>query len=67
LQDFELASEYNFAMFNINSKLKLYGDNITDGDILEKKTFSTFHSVNVLLQQQYRERGFKKYCLFMVE
>jgi hypothetical protein len=45
LQDFELASEYNFAMFNINSKLKLYGDNITDGDILEKKNilYFSFH------------------------
>ncbi|GKC41294.1 hypothetical protein Tco_1059016 [Tanacetum coccineum] len=26
-----------------------------------EKTFSTFHASNMLLQQQYRERGFKKY------
>ncbi|XP_055809526.1 uncharacterized protein LOC129879826 [Solanum dulcamara] len=26
-----------------------------------EKTFSTFHASNVLLQQQYREKGFKKY------
>nr|GFA22064.1 hypothetical protein [Tanacetum cinerariifolium] len=26
------------------------------------KIFSTFHASNLLLQQQYRERGFKKYC-----
>ena len=26
-----------------------------------KKTFSTFHASNVLLQQQYQEKGFKKY------
>ncbi|GJZ49406.1 hypothetical protein Tco_0603596, partial [Tanacetum coccineum] len=34
---------------------------ITDEEMLEK-TFSTFHASNLLLQQQYRERGFKKYC-----
>jgi hypothetical protein len=58
-------------MFNISSKLKLYGDNITDDDML-KKTFSIFHALNMLLQQQYREQGFKKYselisCLLMAE
>ena len=26
-----------------------------------EKTFSTFHASNVLLEQQYREKGFKKY------
>ena len=26
-----------------------------------KKTYSTFHANNMLLQQQYRERGFTKY------
>ncbi|XP_076941550.1 uncharacterized protein LOC143611152 [Bidens hawaiensis] len=27
-----------------------------------ENTFSTFHASNVLLQRQYRERGFTKYC-----
>jgi hypothetical protein len=36
LKDFKLVGEYNYAMFNINYKLKLYGDNITDKDMLEK-------------------------------
>jgi hypothetical protein len=44
---------------------------ITDEDMLEK-TFFIFHASNLLLQQQYRERGFKKYselisCLLTVE
>jgi len=26
-----------------------------------EKTFSTFHSSNIVLQQQYRERNFKRY------
>ncbi|GJX90426.1 hypothetical protein Tco_0343752 [Tanacetum coccineum] len=34
---------------------------ITDEEMLEK-TFSTFHASNLLLQQQNRERGFKKFC-----
>ncbi|CAM8947413.1 unnamed protein product [Rhodiola kirilowii] len=37
-----------------------------------EKTFSTFHSSNVTLQQQYRVRGFQRYseliaCLLIVE
>ncbi|KAM1682745.1 hypothetical protein ACFXTN_030988 [Malus domestica] len=40
--------------------MKLYGETITEEDILEM-TFSTFHASNVLLQQQYRERGFTEY------
>ncbi|KAK1407624.1 hypothetical protein QVD17_39244 [Tagetes erecta] len=53
-------SEYNSAMFRITSQLILCGENITDKEMLEK-TFSTFHASNLLLQQQYREKGFKKY------
>ena len=34
---------------------------IIDEDMLEKKTYSTFHANNVVLQTQYREKGFKKY------
>ncbi|XP_074346894.1 uncharacterized protein LOC141685705 [Apium graveolens] len=60
LQDFKSVSEYNSAMFKITSQLKLCGENISDNDMLEK-TYSTFHANNMLLQQQYRERGFTKY------
>ncbi|PIN12607.1 hypothetical protein CDL12_14780 [Handroanthus impetiginosus] len=53
------------------SQLKLCGENIIDEDLLEK-IFSTFHASNVLLQQQYREKDFKKYfelisCLLVAE
>ncbi|XP_062102947.1 uncharacterized protein LOC133813935 [Humulus lupulus] len=57
---FKSVSEYNSAMFKITSKLKLCGEKIIDNDMLEK-TYSTFHASNLLLQQQYRGRGFKKY------
>ncbi|XP_060182112.1 uncharacterized protein LOC132611748 [Lycium barbarum] len=55
----------------ITSQLKLCGDNITDEDMLEK-TLTTFHASNLVLQQQYRERGFKKHadlisCLLVAE
>jgi hypothetical protein len=71
LQDFKSVGEYNSAMFRITSELKLCGEKITDEDMLEK-IFFTFHASNLLLQQQYRERGFKKYselisCLLVAE
>ncbi|XP_058733850.1 uncharacterized protein LOC131605519 [Vicia villosa] len=71
LQDFKSVSDYNYAMFRITSKLTLCGAKVTDEVMLEK-TFSTFHASNVLLQQQYREKGFNKYsdlisCLLVVE
>ncbi|CAL1376498.1 unnamed protein product [Linum trigynum] len=71
LQDFKSVSDYNSELFKITSQLLLCGENITDEDMLEK-TFSTFHASNVLLQQQYREKGFKKYselisCLLVAE
>ncbi|XP_021828736.1 uncharacterized protein LOC110769128 [Prunus avium] len=71
LHDFKSVADYNSAMFRICSKLRLCGENITDADLLEK-TFTTFYASNVVLQQQYRERGFHKYsdlisCLFLAE
>ncbi|KAK9664533.1 hypothetical protein RND81_14G049200 [Saponaria officinalis] len=58
-------------MFKITSQLKLCGENISDADMLEK-TYSTFHANNLVLQTQYREKGFKKYsqlisCLLVAE
>ncbi|XP_056685697.1 uncharacterized protein [Spinacia oleracea] len=55
----------------ITSQLKLCGEKITDAEMLEK-TYSTFHANNIVLQTQYREKGFKKYselisCLLVAE
>jgi len=49
----------------------LCGENITENQIL-KRTFFTFHASIIILQQQYRERNFKRYfelisCLLMGE
>ena len=60
LQDFKTVSEYNSALFKINSELKLCEKKVTKDGILEK-TFTTFHALNVLLQQQFREHRFTKH------
>ncbi|XP_075076447.1 uncharacterized protein LOC142163092 [Nicotiana tabacum] len=71
LQDYKTISEYNSAVYRIISQLKLCGEPMNDEDMLEK-TLSTFHASNMVLQQQYREKGFKKYselisCLLVAE
>ena len=70
-QDYSAISDYNSALFNIVSRLRLCGERIADEQMIEK-TLSTFHASNVLLQQQYRERRFSKYselitCLLVAE
>jgi len=71
LQDFKSVATYNPEVYRITSQLELCGEKVTDADLLEK-TFSTFHASNVLLQQQYQEKRFKKYyelisCLLVAE
>ncbi|XP_059277849.1 uncharacterized protein LOC132032049 [Lycium ferocissimum] len=51
LQDFKTVTDYNSAIHQVSSVLKLCGETITDEDLLEK-TFTTFHASNVLLQQE---------------
>ncbi|XP_070676310.1 uncharacterized protein [Malus domestica] len=60
IQDFKSVAEYNSALFRITSQMKLCGDTITEEDLLEK-IFSIFHAFDMLLQQQYRVRGFTEY------
>ncbi|XP_050156291.1 uncharacterized protein LOC126630223 [Malus sylvestris] len=60
IQYFKMVAEYNSAMFKISIQLKLCEETIIEEDMLEK-TFSTFHASIVLLQQQYREKGFTEY------
>ncbi|CAN6723674.1 unnamed protein product [Malus baccata var. baccata] len=58
IQDFKSVAEYNSALFRITSQMKLCGDTIT---YLLEKIFSMFHAFDMLLQRQYRVRGFTKY------
>ena len=47
LQDFKIVSKYNFALFKISSRLKLYREKITKEDKLEK------HSLRFMSQMYY--------------
>ncbi|XP_070665173.1 uncharacterized protein [Malus domestica] len=58
--DEALKSEYLTVEDPIISQMKLCGNTITEEMLLEK-TYSTFHASNVLLQQQYRVRGYTEY------
>ncbi|XP_068317151.1 uncharacterized protein [Pyrus communis] len=44
----------------ISPQLKICGETITEEDMLER-TFNTYHASYMLLQQQYRKRGFTEY------
>ncbi|XP_024178482.1 uncharacterized protein LOC112184451 [Rosa chinensis] len=71
LQDYSSVIDYNSTMFRITSQMNLCGETVTQAMMLEK-TFSTFHASNMVLQQQYREKGFTKYsdlisCLLVAE
>ncbi|XP_047263680.1 uncharacterized protein LOC124896202 [Capsicum annuum] len=59
-QDFKIVVEYNSVVFRIVSRLKLCGETINDEGMMEK-ILTNFHASNVILQQQYREKGFQKY------
>ncbi|KAK9676807.1 hypothetical protein RND81_11G102500 [Saponaria officinalis] len=55
----------------ITAQLELRGEKVSDADMLEK-TYQTFHCSQLLLSQQYRQRGFKRYselisCLLVAE
>ncbi|XP_020242682.1 uncharacterized protein LOC109820898 [Asparagus officinalis] len=60
LQDFKSVAEYNSALHNITSRLKLCGEEVSEERMLEK-TYTSFHEKDAILMQQYRERKFKKY------
>ncbi|XP_048615937.1 uncharacterized protein LOC111215294 [Brassica napus] len=48
--DYKSVDEYNSVLFKIVSMMRLCGEEVIEKELLDK-TFSTFHSTNVLLQQ----------------
>ncbi|XP_048629125.1 uncharacterized protein LOC125600461 [Brassica napus] len=69
--DYKSVDEYDSVLFKTVSMLRLCGEVVTEEELLEK-TFSTFHSSNIILQQQYRMKGFATYtdlisCLLLGE
>ena len=59
-QDFKSVIEYNSAMYRIISQLEFCGKIVSEGEKLEK-TYATFHASHLVLQEQYRMRGYTKY------
>ncbi|XP_021766591.1 uncharacterized protein LOC110731048 [Chenopodium quinoa] len=59
-RDFKSVIDYNSTIHEIVSILRYCDHPITDEQMIEK-TLTTFHASNILLQEQYRERGFKKF------
>ena len=50
MQDFKFVSEYNSVLFDIVTQLELCAVKVSEAEML-KKTFSTFHASNIILQQ----------------
>ncbi|XP_021775480.1 uncharacterized protein LOC110739321 [Chenopodium quinoa] len=59
-QDFKSVIDYNSTIHEIVSILRYCDHLVTDEQMIEK-TLTTFHASNILLQEQYRERGFKRF------
>jgi uncharacterized membrane protein len=55
---FLLHALFLSLIFIITSQLKLYEEKVIDKNV---KPLSIFHASNVLVQQQYQEKEFKKY------
>ncbi|XP_021753842.1 uncharacterized protein LOC110719252 [Chenopodium quinoa] len=60
MMDFKSVIDYNSAIHEIVSILRYCDHPVTDEQMIEK-TFTTFHASNILLQEQYHERDFKKF------
>jgi hypothetical protein len=52
---------YNTAIYRIVAQLRFCGQNVTELEMIEK-TLETFHPSNMVLQQQYRNSKYMKYC-----
>jgi len=62
--DYKSVGDYNSAMFGITFKMILCGEKVRDYDMIEK-TLSNFYPGNVILQQQYRTKGYTRYSELM--
>ncbi|XP_068314965.1 uncharacterized protein [Pyrus communis] len=59
-QDFKFMNEYNSEVCRIRSLLRFCKVELTKSYLLGK-TYSTIHTTNIVLQQQYREPKFTKF------
>ena len=59
--DFKTVEAYNTAIHRIVAQLRFCGQIVTDLEMIEK-TLQTFHPSDMVLQQQYRNNKYTKYC-----
>ena len=59
--DFKSVEAYNAAIHRIVAQLRFCGQVVTELEMIEK-TLETFHPTNRVLQQQYRNNKYMKYC-----
>jgi hypothetical protein len=59
--DFKTMESYNTAIHRIVAQLRFCGQIVTNLEMIEK-TLQTFHPSNMVLQQQYRNNKYTKYC-----
>jgi hypothetical protein len=59
--DFKTVEAYNTAIHRIVAQLRFCGQIVKDLEMSEK-TLQTFHPSNMVLQQQYQNNKYTKYC-----
>lgn len=64
-QDFEKVEAYNSAMLRIAAQLEYCGKPVSEAEMLNK-TYLTFHKSHYVLQEQYRNRGYKRFSELIV-
>jgi hypothetical protein len=60
IYDFKFVGEFNHVIHKISAKLRFCEKKPSDADKIEK-TLSTMLLAHMILQQQYRQRGFTVY------
>jgi len=65
IQDFKSVNEYNHAIQKLSSKLKFCEKEPSDAEKIEKDFVKRSHLAQMILQQQYHERGLTVYSDLM--
>jgi hypothetical protein len=64
--DFPDFVTFNSKLHRIVEQLRLYGETVTDAELIEK-TLSTFPQATTILSQQYQNMKFKKHSTLMAQ
>ena len=59
-EDYKIVEDYNTALYGIVTRMRLYGRNLEDKDLIHK-TLSTFHPKYTFVSRQYKKDNYKTY------